>query len=348
MAAGCGAPLRGRPLRPVDLPAAAPPAIVWSADAGRGLESRPALVGNRLFVAVTDRRLQLYDAGTGARLWRKRLDGPLAVRPDPVGEAIFVASAQPDGSVYALRADNRKVVWRARIGEAVSDPVLFEGALLVVTDDGKVYGLSPADGRVIWMTNLESRVWCRPDFHPGRALLVVAARNGRLYGVDGRSGERRWMAELGPPLTGVAIGADRALVTAVDRSLFAVDLASGNRLWRRALPLTPGAAPAVSGDSLWVAGLDGRVMAMTAAQGDPLWIRDLGGPFPTPPAVTERSLVLAAGGGLVWRLDRRTGQPLGEFLHPESIRITPVPAGNVWIVMGERGRMVACRWEEEP
>lgn len=343
--AGCAPAVRGRPFRPLDRPAAAAPEVVWQRDAGRGIEVAPAVVESLLYVTGTDRRIQVWEAGSGKRLWRKRLDGALSAAPAVEGDVIYAATSQPDGTVYALRLDDRKILWRTRLGECAGDPVLFEGALLVATADGKVYGLSPADGRSIWATNLESRVWGRPLFARERALMLVPARNGRLYAVDGRSGERRWVAELGDPLLGVAIGADRAIATSVAGRVYAVDLTSGNVLWNRSIGMMPGSAPCVTGDSIYVAGPEGRLLALTAAAGDSLWSRSLGGPFPTPPVVSGEALLLASSGGLVWWLDRRTGEVLGEYQHPEGVRVTPLRWRDLWIVAGERGRTAACRWE---
>lgn len=344
--AGCAPYTRGEPLRTGAIPAGGAPTIVWSADAGRGIDVAPRAAHGALWVATTDRRFQRWDGATGHREWKKRLNGSLAGRPHILGLIGFAATELPDGAVYGLDLVKKKPRWRVTVGDPVSEAVFFEGAVLVATTEGLVYGLSPADGKSIWVTNVGTRVWGRAHFDSTHALMLVPGRNGRLHAVDARSGEQRWGTDLGRPLDSATSAGDVVVVSGSDSTLTGLDLASGNRLWIAPIGFPIGGPPTALGDAIVVAGRDGAVGAVDARTGAPRWRVDLGGPFTAPPAAHGGSIVLASTSGLVWRLDAATGRVLGEFRHPEPVRVAPVPVGGLWIVAGERGRLVACRWEE--
>lgn len=345
-ATSCAPYTRGEALRNDAVPASREPTIVWSADAGRGIDVAPRSAHGALWVATTDRRFQRWNPATGNREWRKRLNGSLAGGPHILGQIGFAATVQPDGAVYGLDLVKKKPEWRVSVGEPVSDAVFFEGAVLVATSEGQVFGLSPADGRAIWVMTVGTRVWGRAHFDSTRALVVVPGLDGRLHAVDGRSGEMRWVSDIGTPLGDVTSTGAVFVVAGADSTLTGIDPASGNRLWVAPMGFTIGAGPTPHGDAVYVVGRDGAVGALRADTGAPLWRVDLGGPFVAPPAVDARSLVLASTSGLVWRLDPATGRVLGEFRHPEPVRVAAVPVGDLWIIAGERGRLIGCRWEE--
>jgi outer membrane protein assembly factor BamB len=345
-AASCAPYTRGEALRTEAVPAGRAPTVVWSADAGRGIDVAPRAAHGALWVGTTDRRFQRWDGQTGRRDWRKRLNGSLAGGPHILGLIGFAATEWPDGAVYGLDLVKKKPRWRVTVGEPVSEAVYFEGAVLVATAEGQVYGLAPADGKSIWVTTVGTRVWGRAHFDSTHALMLVPGRNGRLYAVDARSGEQRWVCDVGKPLDSVTSTGDVFVVSAADSTLTGVDPKSGNRLWIAPIGFPIGGGPVADGPRIVVVGRDGSVGAVDAATGAPRWRIDLGGPFVAPPATDGVSVVLASTSGLVWRLDAETGRVLGEFRHPEPVRVAPVSLGGLWVVAGERGRIIGCRWEE--
>jgi outer membrane protein assembly factor BamB len=344
--AGCSTYTRGEAIKPPVPLTGLPPVVLWTADAGRGVDVTPTVAGDELFVATTDRLFTRWRPDTGHRRWKKRLDGAVSGRSFVVGTVAYAATSLPDGAVYGIDLARQDVVWRVSIGEPVGDPIFFEGAVIVGTQEGTVYGLSPADGKTIWVTSIGNRVWGATWFDADRAIFVTPGRAGKLAAIDGRSGERRWNTELGQPLGAASGDANRIYVVAGDSSLIAIDPSSGNRLWTRKLdfPLKAGAVPV--GDRLVVAGLDGHLAGLSTETGETVWTHKLGGPFVAPPAVAGGTLLIGSPSGLVWRVDAASGDIRGLFRHEEPVLVTPAVDDSLWIVAGERGRLVACRWAD--
>lgn len=318
--------------------------VRWSLDAGRGVEVPPLVDAGKLYVATTDRRLHSIDSDTGKRIWRERLNGSLAALPVLERGDLYAATNYPDGSVYRVNVQKRKVLWKNQVGEAAGSAVFFEGAVLVTTKSGKVYGLSPADGQPIWVTNLESSTWGEAELNPGRALFLVPSRSGILFGVDARSGEKRWTAELDEPLVGVASDRDGVAAVAVSGMLFYMNIGNGQLLWKKPLGLKASSSPLLTDSLIVIAGLDGIVLALDRDQGREAWRRDLKGPFRSRPALKGDCIVAAAASGLVWALDLPAGRVTGRVRHPEPVLVPPVATDAGWVVAGERGLLVSYEW----
>ncbi|MQA97233.1 MAG: PQQ-binding-like beta-propeller repeat protein [Streptosporangiales bacterium] len=127
--------------------------VLWT----KKLEESPhyPMIGDGLiFAADTFGVLYAYRAENGKTAWRKELDYRTPVRHIGAG-MIFVD--EQDGTVRALAAETGKPVWSRRLGGSGQFPagdssVLgFSGdTLWVGANDQVVYGLAPADGRVLW------------------------------------------------------------------------------------------------------------------------------------------------------------------------------------------------------
>ncbi|TPW16979.1 MAG: serine/threonine protein kinase, partial [bacterium] len=92
---------------------------------------------------------------------------------------------------------------------------------------------------------------------------------------------------------------------------------------------------------------DGHLVSLDATTGETGWSLRLGGPFVSPPAVNGSLIVIGSPSGLVWCVDSGTGEVRGRFRHEEPVLVTPAVVDGLWIVPGERGLMVACRWGDD-
>lgn len=153
---------------------------VWSRVTGTRL-SAPVIAGNILYVASVDEHsIRAFDAGSGKPLWEftagGRIDSPPSIYK---GLAIFGSA---DGSVYALRARDGRLVWRFRA--APSD--------LMMGSYGQPESAWPVHGSVL----VEDGV---VYFAAGRSSFLD---NGiYVYGLDAVTGEKICSRHLHGPFT---------------------------------------------------------------------------------------------------------------------------------------------------
>ena len=244
---------------------------VWSVDLGKRILSTPLVEGGSVWVARANSPvLYKLNAATGAVRCSRRLagspDGSLTDATLARGAHVIYASALDNGTtsgpVYAVKGSDCAVDWRFSAFNAPAtgswDPLSFatdgQGRALLLfgtnDPDDSVYALNAATGAKVWSFKTPSLA-DNSDTDVGAGVTVSPpGRNGFADGV--------------------------AYVPAEDGWLFALDLATGRRLWSydfgAQLPLDhrSRSTAALVGRRL-IFGEGGGVMAVNAVTGLPDW-----------------------------------------------------------------------------
>lgn len=213
----------------------------WSAEAGDGVLSAPAVSDGTLYAATVGGTLFAFDAKSGSVEWRYSGGGRQFSAPAVGAGRVFLNRPARRGRLVALTAETGEEKWSIPHGTdttaAFSTPTVRDGRVFLGSHDGHVYVLDAASGRILWTVELESPT--------GDGLAVtgdaafVGDRDGAIYAIDPESGEIRW--------------------TVTDDSGSAVR-----------------APPAIAGNTLYAANAAGVVRALDAASGAERWQFDVG------------------------------------------------------------------------
>ena len=170
------------------------------------------IVDNRLIVGSTGGFLTALDPQTGRELWRFEADGRLTAPPSYGDGKIF----QPadDGSLYAL-ATTGEEIYRAALDEPLISGAVISDLVYVVSMTGKVFGLDPDNGEIVWMTPAGGRIWGAPALHGDR--LFIALSSGVVMALDGGTGSILWRYDCGQAI--------KAPVTVIGRTVVAGTMA---------------------------------------------------------------------------------------------------------------------------
>lgn len=189
------------------------PKVLWKAPVGEGY-SQVVSVKGRLYTLAQQGEEQValaFDAATGKRLWRTRVDreyndgqgdGPRST-PTVDGELVYVLSAH--GKLAALRAASGQVAWqhdlRAEYGAnppqwGVSTSPLVEGNLLIVNVGGSgnksIVAFDKTTGKPVWTSQGDAAGYSAPIAITVRgvrqvivftadAILSISPKDGRLF-----------------------------------------------------------------------------------------------------------------------------------------------------------------------
>jgi outer membrane protein assembly factor BamB len=102
------------------------------------------------------------------------------------------------------------------------------------------------------------------------SAITLAAADGVVLSLDAGSGEQRWRAQVGAPIS-AGVGSDGRFASVVTRNNELVVLESGQELWRTRLAVQVFTAPLVAGERVFVLGADRSVAAFDARSGRKLW-----------------------------------------------------------------------------
>lgn len=260
--------------------------------------------------AVVTQSAQLVAVSQGRELWREKLSAQAYTAPLVAGERVFVLAA--DRSVSAFDGKTGRKLWsQQRPGEplVLRQPgvLLPVGNTLVVGLSGRLTGMNPLDGSVLWEAPIASP----------RGINDVE----RLVDLVGRA------SRVG---TSVCVRAFQARVGCVDA-------AGGALQWSK----VAGGISGLSGDELLLAGTeaDGKVLAWRRQDGESLWNTDrLRYRDVTAPLVAGRSLALGDFQGFVHFLSRKDGSLLNRLATDGSAVVTaPVLAAGTVVVVTSAG-----------
>ena len=167
------------------------------AQAGERIWSEPLLEGGSLYVAALDDRVRAISIADGRERWTMTLTGAIPGDAHIEGGLLVVGSF--DRTLHAFDADSGAEEWAfPGDGWFWARPVIAGDTVYAASTRGSVYALdadsgAPRGGN--WPFNaLDSEIRSAPVLVGG--LLVVAAEEATIWGIDPATGELRWTASL--------------------------------------------------------------------------------------------------------------------------------------------------------
>ncbi|MEM8857062.1 MAG: PQQ-binding-like beta-propeller repeat protein [Chloroflexota bacterium] len=105
------------------------------------------------------------------------------------------------------------------------------------------------------------------------------------------------------------IAARDKIYAATARGLYALDMETGDTVWRFDTEMPLGHSPTVDGDRIFVGGFDKRVYALNADTGALIWeFTDAKGGFSTNPIVVDNQVLMGSRDGRFYSINRSSGQ----------------------------------------
>ena len=265
------------------------------------------------------------------------------------GERLIVATpkltlalSRSSGEVEWSLASARATTWL--LGRALLRLLPDGGAELLDVEEGQTYARSESSLR---LHGSPFALFAGGGELPPVAILCEGGKN--LVSLDLRTGAPRWRFRgRGPGALRVQRAGRVLLVTGGDGSIDALDVASGEIVWRFAEQLRFGLAPAVQGDRVFaaageLASSNGMLHAIELYTGKPIWKREL----PLPPSgdpISARDAILvptgssrdarlcafdATSGALRWSCHDPGLDNAAKALEVDDSLIVNTPAGRV-------------------
>jgi outer membrane protein assembly factor BamB len=261
-----------------------------------------------VFVQTNQANFHVFDAESGRRLWSANL-GRHSVDAQPASANASTVFVTNSNIIFALDRRDGRVKW--------SHPMLHLPASATSCDDDHVFvGLRAGmlitydakTGRELWSYQTRDDIKSRPE--PAGRVVAFASTDGKVYisRADINRPLMRWTASgpISAPLN--ALGVRTLLVPSEDKSLYAIDLWTGETKWAFPTGAPILQEPLVAGDDIYVVNSAGMLSAVNAETGASEWtISTLGGPLL---GVTPTRLYLESIDGDLFFVDRTNGAML--------------------------------------
>ncbi len=202
----------------------------WSAKVTSEVLSAPLVLANRVIVRSNDGRVFALDPADGSRKWMFDRGLPtLSVRGNssPVGANGMSYIGYEDGTIVALRDDDGSRVWE----QSVAEP----------------------DGR----TELERMADVDGEIVIDADQLYAVSVHDKVMALSAGNGQPLWTHDVGS-YAGIAMAADKLLISDKVGNVWALDRATGNSLWKQnALGNRQLTSPVIQGSYAVVGDLEG-------------------------------------------------------------------------------------------
>lgn len=286
-----------------------------------------------------------------ASRWNVVIDGLDATTTFFCGDRLVLSNER---RVLALHRDDGQCLWQHE-GPAQS-AFLAESSIVRLGADGSVEIRELATGELVHRARLAPRVGGAPTglFVGGGStppIGLVAEGRDRLAAIDLRTGELRFRYTARSPGTFRLRRCGRiVLVVNGDGNVDALDVVSGEVLWRHSEAAKFCLTPTVSGSvAIAIAGEPGRgdatLYGLDLASGELVYRHALGGPIATAPQVLDSHLVVALSGarrGVLASYDPRDGEARWAIPDPGvGTGGGVVSTDRALLVNGSTGRLVA-------
>jgi outer membrane protein assembly factor BamB len=322
------------------------PRVVWQhgvGKAGPGLE--PAVQGDAIYAASRSGTLVRLDAATGASAWRIEVGKQLSAG---VGaDATVVAVGTDKGDVIAYTAEG-KPAWQVKVtSEVVSPPKIADGVVVVWSGDGRVFGLSAADGKTRWVYQRNNPPLTVRNYSGGaitRGGLFMGTAGGKLVALDLTTGNLGWEGNVATPkgateLERIAditslplLEGTQACAVAYQGRIACFDMARGTLNWSRDVSSLEGLA--VDSRYVYVTDDKGAIQALDKTTGASAWKQDkLAQRRPGGPQMVGDYVAVVDGEGIVHVLDSNDGNLVGRVATdgtPATAQPTRSGNGAVW------------------
>jgi outer membrane protein assembly factor BamB len=288
------------------------PTVVWTADGGKGAADSYSDFGvwlqDELIISADYRgRIQAFNAQTGAGVWSQNVDVELASGAGGGTDELVLVGSQ-EGDVFALEQASGKIRWQKKLNaEVLSPPKSADGIVVVRTADGQVTGLDTSDGGVLWRYKRE-------------VPLLSLRGSGEPVIADGQV------------ITGYANG-----------RLVSLSLYDGSEQWEKRVAVPRGrselerlvdidATPVVRDGRVYVVAHNGRVASLSLYDGAAIWGKEMSSRTGLD-AAPDEAVYVSDASDAVWALEDISGDILWQQTRLARRQITaPAILGNTVLV----------------
>jgi outer membrane protein assembly factor BamB len=285
------------------------------------------LDGNTLYaISGSPQKVYMVDAETGTQK-----------QTFPQNWLDLIGAQQPRGVVY----------WSP---VAVGGDAAFVGFADATAKLAGLYAFDPSTGQKLWQVAVESYIQDPPTYADG--VVYVGDTAGNVYAVDteAKAIKPGWPFKAGSAIWASPLAAEgRVYVASMDHSVYCLDAASGQLVWKAELGGAMAGQPLLEDGILYVGAFDGKEYALRADTGEPVpeFAFKAGNWIWSKALMTGGQLYVTALDGKLYALDPSTGKATWFYDSSTAsggkdvIRADPVQAGGFIVVGTESGRVIA-------
>jgi outer membrane protein assembly factor BamB len=281
---------------------------------------KPLIYKNLVIAANGVDGIAGFDRNTGEIKWRQHIANGAEPSAALINDRLFIGAS--DGQLYSLQAGDGKILWTfpTRI-ETLSEPLLADGVLYLLTGNNTLYALDAASGKQLWLysrqdpSSLSIRGGSKPALRNG--TLYVGFSDGSIVALLASNGAVKWEKQLSrnkkfrdldsDPL----IENDYLYVLGFDDQIYCLRAGTGETVWHS--ELGGYGSILLSGDRLYYATTNGEFAALNKETGEKVWTFPLKQGIATSASLYKGLVIFGESQGALRILDASNGKLISSF-----------------------------------
>lgn len=192
--------------------------------------STPVVQDGTVYFGSLDHNLYALSASTGEKKWAFKTGASITSAPIVVDKLVYIGSH--DSNLYAVNAETGELRWVFdKAGDWFWSEVLYDnGTIYAGSLDHYIYAVNAGNGTLLWSFEASDPINTSPVIAGG--VLIVASEDGKVYGLDLSTGEKKWQSDdiktkiLASPST----DGNKVYINA-SNNLYALNGETGHQVW---------------------------------------------------------------------------------------------------------------------
>lgn len=300
--------------------------LLWKYQTQAAVVSSPIVKDGVLYVANRSEQLLAINANDGQLRWT--FDMGETLKDEHSGWKYFMASptilndkvliGSGDGHLYAVNRGSGQLGWSFKTkGRVRSTALVHRQAIYQPSNDGYVYVLD-FNGKLQWKFETLGATYNPNDFNFDRSSiiaqpliskdrLVIASRDGNVYGIDLKTRTKVWIFAYGNTWAMSTTGSDGVVYVgwSTNDIFSALDLETGVEKWQFKTGSHNFPTALLSDSSAYIASSDGSIYRLDKRSGQTVWQYQLGDEIYSSPIYDKQSnsLFVGADDGYLYAID---------------------------------------------
>ncbi len=246
---------------------AATGALAWRVAVGSRIAGSPNIHRQSgsgrtvVLVASYDGAMRALDAKNGSVAWTFQTDNYINGCGAVTGNIVVFGGC--DAQVHLVSVLDGEEAASIDTGSYIpGSPAVLDGRAYAGNYGGLLNAIDLATAAVAWRYESVDRFAFFGSPAVSREWIVAASEDGRVHGIDARTGKERWTWTAGEGVDcSPVIAGSSVVIGTPDGRLAVLGLADGRELWSWDVGASVSGSPAVAGGMLVVAGEDGTIAA---------------------------------------------------------------------------------------
>jgi len=324
---------------------------IWEFNSGNTIGSSAVVKDNSVYVGDASGYFYSLSLLDGSISWKYKTQN--SIYSTPAVKCNYVVFGSADSSIYCLNAEDGNLIWKYKTNAAVLGCPVIEDDIVFIGGSDRIFrAIDLETGKLVWeFKGLNGFVETKPAFYDDKILF--GAWDEHFYCLDSETGKLNWKWKgdhtgtfYSPAACWPVVSEGIVFFAAPDRKLTALDIETGNKLWRTGkYKVRETVGLSEDGEKLFIRTMTDTILALSVSDKleEPLWITNCGFGYDISSSQiveNDGTLFYPTKNGMIYLLDSETGKILWQHKSTNGlINTITALANNKFITTDFNGKV---------